>query len=78
MRPSRRSGPPAAVQLTTRYLGFVATVRSIEDPDRNAGSRTVPWLCQTIVSSRRSEPGWSGQQLWAVVEPMPGSENELL
>src|SRR5512142_282587 len=43
-------------------------------------SRTVPRLtCQTIVSE---SPAWAGMALasscWAVVEPVPGSEKELL
>ena len=45
-----------------------------------AVSRTVPWLtCQTIVSE---SPAWAGMarpsSCWAVVEPVPGSEKELL
>jgi len=45
-----------------------------------AASRTVPWLtCQTIVSE---SPAWDGMALvsscWAVVDPVPGSEKELL
>ena len=84
MRPSRLicAAPRGPYGLTTAATsGIVATCRSTAViRAMTAGSRTVPWLtCQTIVSE---SPAWAGTALasscWAVAEPVPGSEKELL
>ena len=84
MRPSRLicAAPRGPYGLTTAATsGIVATWRSTALIRAvTAASRTVPWLtCQTIVSE---SPAWAGTALasscCAVVEPVPGSEKELL
>jgi hypothetical protein len=89
MRPSRliwaapfRAAPCGPYGLVTAATsGIVEICRSTAlSLVMTAGSRTVPLLtCQTIVSE---SPAWAGTVLasscWAVVEPVPGSETELL
>ena len=84
MRPSRLTcaAPCGPYGLTTAATSGIAAICSKTPLIRaaTAASRTVPWLtCQTIVSE---SPAWAGMALvsscWAVVDPVPGSEKELL